>query len=71
MKIIGVSVDNYKAKKYRERLKEKKFNIQSEIKINLKVTLFKIQCNEIDFESTKERLEKVLKQLEIEIKNLN
>ena len=72
-KTIGVTCDDYKAKKFRKRLREKGFEIVHDepLLTGVKIQLFKIECNEDEFLEMKVKLEKVLKELEIEIKNSN
>lgn len=72
-KTIGVTCDDYKAKKYRKRLLEKGFEIVHDEPLlkGVNVHLFKVEVDEDDFLEMKVKLEEVLKELEIEIKNSN
>lgn len=73
IKIIGVTCDNYKTEKFRKRLIERGFKIvfEGNLKKATNVHIFKIEVDEDYFLEEKERLQKVLKELEIELKQSN
>lgn len=73
-KTIGVTCDDYKKEKFRKRLIERKFTIIHDKPLlceGSKVHLFKVEVNEDELQQEKKRLQKVLQELEIEIKQSN
>ena len=69
-KIIGISCDRWKAKTFRNGLNKDGFNLVYDNGLK-QIHVFKIECEEKDFEATKTKLQKTLTLLEIKCKQSN
>lgn len=72
-KNLGITCDEYKTEKFRERFKKEGFNIVIDKGISslTDVHFFRIECSDEDFPKMVKKMEIVLKELEIEIKQSN
>jgi hypothetical protein len=71
-KKLGVVCDDWKAKKFKDRLQREGFTIAVEGLVPIKKSyFFQIVCEDKDFERVKAKLAAVLMSLEMELKRSN
>ncbi len=71
-KLIGITCDDYKTKKYRARLIKEGFALEYDGDSGIKnVHLFRVETTEEKFNEMTEKVRKVLAQLEVEMKLSN
>ena len=70
-KKIGIVCDNYKANKYRKRFLKEGYTFEYDKPSIRDTHLFRIEVDEKNYNKEKNKIEKILTQLEFEIKNSN
>jgi hypothetical protein len=71
-KKIGITCDDYKANKFRKGLMKAGFELEYDGKSGIKnVHLFRVECEEKDYEKMVEQIGKTVKRLDVEFKHSN
>ena len=72
-KNIGITCDDWKIEKFRKRLLEKGFTLNFDGKLTKdgSVHMFTVKCTDSEYPETLQKLNTILKQLEIECKQSN
>jgi hypothetical protein len=71
MKTLGITVDTWKVNGFRKELIKRGYTIEFDGAFNHDVHLFRVQCEDNEFQKVKERMFKDVREIELKLKRSN